>query len=160
MFCKNCGKELPDGAAFCTSCGAPTSQTAEPGNQPPTTPINQSPVMPYPQPTPVQEKKRFSGFTIAADIIALLMPALMWIIRLLAQQSEYGYHPGSWYPSTRTYVPDNVKAIMFILLFVLMMLGLYFVISDKAKKVRSKVVSVIVLILMCLISLGAILLEG
>ncbi|MDD6095307.1 MAG: zinc-ribbon domain-containing protein, partial [Clostridia bacterium] len=26
MFCPNCGKELPDGTAFCTSCGANLTQ--------------------------------------------------------------------------------------------------------------------------------------
>ena len=25
-FCKNCGNELPDGAKFCTSCGAPAQE--------------------------------------------------------------------------------------------------------------------------------------
>ena len=26
MFCKNCGKQLPDGIAFCTECGAPQAK--------------------------------------------------------------------------------------------------------------------------------------
>lgn len=33
MFCPHCGAQLPDGTAFCTSCGQPTTQQA-PGQQP------------------------------------------------------------------------------------------------------------------------------
>ena len=28
MFCKHCGKEVPDNAAFCTECGKPLGDTA------------------------------------------------------------------------------------------------------------------------------------
>src|SRR5579863_6411282 len=27
MFCTNCGKQVPDGSQFCTSCGAPIKQS-------------------------------------------------------------------------------------------------------------------------------------
>ena len=30
MFCPNCGKELPEGAAFCNGCGAPQAQAPAP----------------------------------------------------------------------------------------------------------------------------------
>lgn len=33
MFCSKCGKELPEGAAFCASCGNPTGATAPKTNQ-------------------------------------------------------------------------------------------------------------------------------
>ena len=29
MFCKNCGRELPDDAKFCVQCGASMNQKAE-----------------------------------------------------------------------------------------------------------------------------------
>ena len=29
MFCKNCGKQLPDGTAYCTQCGAPQNQAKQ-----------------------------------------------------------------------------------------------------------------------------------
>ena len=30
MFCQNCGKELPEGAAFCTECGAKVAESVTP----------------------------------------------------------------------------------------------------------------------------------
>lgn len=39
MFCSNCGKELPDGAKFCSACGAPTGEETA---KPPTGSINSS----------------------------------------------------------------------------------------------------------------------
>ena len=30
VFCENCGKKLPEGAKFCTECGAPVASSAEP----------------------------------------------------------------------------------------------------------------------------------
>lgn len=48
MFCKNCGKEIPDNATFCTYCGA---QSAAPQQQvqQPQQPVYQQPA--YQQPT-------------------------------------------------------------------------------------------------------------
>lgn len=33
MICNNCGAQLPDGTAFCTTCGAPQSGTPQGGMQ-------------------------------------------------------------------------------------------------------------------------------
>ena len=30
MFCENCGKQIPDGSAFCDGCGAKLTQEAAP----------------------------------------------------------------------------------------------------------------------------------
>lgn len=55
MFCKNCGKEIPDNATFCTYCGAqtgtPQQQAQQPQQQPPVyqQPAYQQPA--YQQPT-------------------------------------------------------------------------------------------------------------
>ncbi len=39
MFCQKCGAQLPDGSAFCTSCGAPTGSAQNPnGNNQPNNP--------------------------------------------------------------------------------------------------------------------------
>jgi len=46
MNCPNCGKYVPDGAMFCTTCGAPTS--GQPQAPPPPPP----PQQPYQQPPP------------------------------------------------------------------------------------------------------------
>lgn len=53
MFCKNCGKQLPDDAKFCSGCGTPVNspippQQAEPPAQPPVEPF-QIPQAGFPQ---------------------------------------------------------------------------------------------------------------
>ena len=50
MFCKNCGKNLPDGVKFCNGCGAKTeaAQAAYTASQPPA-------YMPPTQAAPVQQ---------------------------------------------------------------------------------------------------------
>ena len=53
MFCKNCGKELPDSAKFCSGCGTPViSEVTAPGVEPPQPPVEENPVSPVP---PVEE---------------------------------------------------------------------------------------------------------
>lgn len=32
MFCKNCGKEIPDNSIACTNCGTPTQYSEDTGN--------------------------------------------------------------------------------------------------------------------------------
>lgn len=53
MFCKNCGKQLPDDAKFCSGCGTPVNspippQQADPPSQPPVEPF-QLPQAGFPQ---------------------------------------------------------------------------------------------------------------
>ena len=49
MFCKNCGKELPDSAKFCSGCGTPVAPEATaPGAEPPQPPVEETPVSPVP----------------------------------------------------------------------------------------------------------------
>ena len=49
MFCKNCGKELPDSAKFCSGCGTPViSEVTAPGVEPPQPPVEETPVSPAP----------------------------------------------------------------------------------------------------------------
>lgn len=40
MFCENCGKQIPEDAAFCTNCGA--KQTAKTGTVPISQPVSQA----------------------------------------------------------------------------------------------------------------------
>ena len=67
MFCQNCGTQIADDAAFCTSCGTATAA----GAQPQQAPVQQAPV--YTQPpvytqapvTPAQPNPMFSKFLVA-----------------------------------------------------------------------------------------------
>jgi hypothetical protein len=43
MFCSNCGKEIPEGKAFCTNCGAPAAKEPTAGGAPATPPAPPAP---------------------------------------------------------------------------------------------------------------------
>ncbi len=58
MFCKNCGKEIPNGSTFCTECGA--SQSVGHSSQ-----FNQTPI--------AQSKKKKPGCLIAAGVVAAII---------------------------------------------------------------------------------------
>ncbi len=57
MFCKNCGKELPDGVKFCNACGAPVTPPPEAGG-----PAPDSGFIPTPGPTMGPAAGPDSGF--------------------------------------------------------------------------------------------------
>lgn len=59
MFCKNCGKELPDAAKFCSGCGTPVAPATPAGPEPeavqppvvqetPASPVEESPILEAP----------------------------------------------------------------------------------------------------------------
>ncbi|MCX7772440.1 MAG: zinc-ribbon domain-containing protein [Clostridia bacterium] len=81
MYCNKCGNELPDGASFCTSCGAPQSQIVEQSPNDPT-PMPTQEVRPpeiYSAPAPeVSEpvkkpNKKGSPLKIVAIVLAVLI---------------------------------------------------------------------------------------
>lgn len=47
MFCRNCGKEMTDGAAFCVSCGAANNPVNCEANNPVNYAANQMPMKWY-----------------------------------------------------------------------------------------------------------------
>lgn len=77
MFCENCGKELPDGVAFCTSCGAKqtgVSTVAQPvlNAQPTPVQVAEKPVLPRQQPA------QTSGGNV--DVITMGQYLIMFLI--------------------------------------------------------------------------------
>ncbi len=69
MFCKNCGKEILDNAAFCTYCGAQSATPQQPVQQPQPVyqqPTYQQPQQPvYQQPSYQQPAYQQSGYASA-----------------------------------------------------------------------------------------------
>ena len=72
MLCKKCDSQLPDGAAFCPSCGAPSS-----GTQPQET-------VPHTTATTLSSPKTVSPFKVIKYIIFLLLFLSFKAIRLVA----------------------------------------------------------------------------
>lgn len=68
MFCTKCGKEIPDGAKFCSACGATqdTLNAEQPSQQ-----VNMTAPAQNFQPTP-QQKPKSKGKKIGGIILAVL----------------------------------------------------------------------------------------
>ena len=64
MFCKNCGTQLQDGAAFCPNCGAPV---ASEGTQ------NAETQQPQPQPAPQNAARKTK---LAAGLLGIFLGGL------------------------------------------------------------------------------------
>ncbi len=72
MFCTNCGKEIPDGASFCTSCGSPVKITPKTE----TTPNQQFGGM-----TATTLGSSAAGLEVTQiDIILAIVGAILWIL--------------------------------------------------------------------------------
>lgn len=87
MFCKNCGKEIRDGAIFCPACG---KRTADVGSSPvqPTGNVTGNPPTPHVSPTLVEpvapskkksNRKKIIGIGVAAvaAILAIVLAAVL-----------------------------------------------------------------------------------
>ena len=80
MYCVKCGKELRDGAQFCTACGAEQKRRGPEGGAPKDLMTDRS-VEVY---RPVPEKKKGNGLLVAAIIaLVLVLAALAVLIFLL-----------------------------------------------------------------------------
>ena len=116
MFCIKCGQFLPDGSAFCNSCGTaqPTipaqpmyQQPAQPQYQPPVQPPYQPPVQPQYQEPPYQQPVQpqyQQPYNYQAPIPALPMKWFHFLIyfglfagAILNLASGIGYLTGSVY---------------------------------------------------------------
>ena len=67
MFCIHCGKEIPDGSAFCPECGGAQKVEAAPAKEPP--------VPPSTEPDPVSiplEKTKYNTLSIVGFVIGLV----------------------------------------------------------------------------------------
>ena len=113
MFCKNCGKQIPDGAMFCAECGTKVEVPAQPTQ--PTQPINktqefienkkatnttpvQAPVTPTAQqgyvpapPAPVKkEKDSRTAVIIVMAIVAVILVAIATVL-IISKNSKPKY---------------------------------------------------------------------
>lgn len=104
MFCTKCGKELKDGARFCTGCGAALDGAPAPAPTPTPTPAPAPTPTPTPAPTPTPTpapapapyapavgKKKMSGGVIALIVIAVVLAvaaAVLAVILLLSGKDD------------------------------------------------------------------------
>lgn len=97
MFCEKCGKEVKEGKAFCTECGAPVKQmpAAAPGQPAPPPPAAQ-PIPPAAAPglpgvaAPVPQKKKRTGLVVGIVVTAVVIITAVLLVVLLAFSSDTG----------------------------------------------------------------------
>lgn len=78
MYCKNCGKEMVDGAKFCPSCGVAV--------------VGETIQATAPQPAKVEGEKAPAGMMI----LGFLIPIAGWIYCLLKMKEPEKYKPVLW----------------------------------------------------------------
>lgn len=91
MFCKNCGAELADGAAFCTNCGARLEAPANPYPDAQPNPYSGAPAntyAAYPPPAapaayPANTPKKSSRKWLIPVIIGIVVAAVVILVLVL-----------------------------------------------------------------------------
>ena len=83
MFCVNCGKNIPDGSAFCRECGASQQVATIPVEQPAPQPIAQQPApQPITHPAPAPAPK--ASAPAPAKLITLIITAVCILSLILS----------------------------------------------------------------------------
>ncbi len=100
MYCRNCGKELQNDAAFCIHCGA--NQNGD-----------TSPVSTGGQPS--DNGKRNIRQSWAFGISGVTSPVL-FILSMLSPREEREFFKGWKGRVYESVIPDNIKAALFVLL--------------------------------------------
>lgn len=126
MFCSNCGKQIEDGAAFCSGCGTSLNSQPQPQAQIQTVeqPVYQQPVQqpiyqqPAQQPSnqnPVSSKKRTAG------IAMVVLSAMVFL----------GWGTNGTYERFAEVGPDLSDIFAILLVLGLMVGGVYLIIKNK-----------------------------
>lgn len=101
MYCRNCGKNIPDGSKFCEGCGAPVAQAA------PQQPQYQPQYQAQPQYQKPVTKKKFPVLPIViAAVAVVVLAAVIAVIALVggkAPMSELFAYGGWYYGSFELY---------------------------------------------------------
>ena len=117
MYCKNCGKELTNSEKFCPSCGKKQNDEK-------------------------REFKNIEGIkkSLYSFYISVITSPILFIIRMLAQTTEHrGIADGAWRSYDAIIVPDNIKAIMIVILITSTLLNIMLrknIPSNEEDKIR------------------------
>jgi uncharacterized RDD family membrane protein YckC len=140
MFCTRCGTNLPQGAAFCPSCGSPVTTGGEapaPGPAPPTPattvlPATGPPALPRGA-TPAYSGfwRRFWAYLLDRFILGIVHTPLS----LVVFSPVLGDRPLDWEDSYAAYaVADFVNALFTFVFFVLVANWLYYALLHSSPK--------------------------
>lgn len=88
LFCAKCGKELPEGVAFCPNCGAPVQGTATAAQ--PSAPVSGFDTLTKDQAAQQYWVQRFVAFIIDAFIVYVVLAIITLVIALPFFFSGFG----------------------------------------------------------------------
>ncbi|MBR3289535.1 MAG: hypothetical protein IKI63_02020 [Clostridia bacterium] len=145
-FCKYCGAHYEEGALRCPSCDSPTDEGEGLLKR-----FDES------NDSRTRGKKRFSGFTLAADILSLVTLAFAAIFRLKAQSTIYAVEATvpNINPAISSYFLQ-VKLIVSVIIVVMMIISLCLAEATKRTTPRERTDTVLVSLFAGVASLGLI----
>lgn len=156
MYCKNCGKKLENTASFCVYCGTKQSDIPPTNQQQTYTPYTNQQQYYVPQPDRQMYSQPMNVPTANASQtkknwalgISITTIPLLFIIRMLAlEKGEIRGFSWTGEPYYNYFVPDNIKAIMFILLLASMVFSIGFGVGGKPKNVAKSIIIAIMSLL-------------
>lgn len=156
MYCKNCGKELENTASFCPYCGTKQSDTPTSNQQQTYTPYTNQQQYYSPQPGGQMYAQPMNTPTANASHtkknwalgVSIATIPLLFIIRMLVQEKgEIKDYTWKGEPTYEYFVPDNMGAVMLILLLASMVFSIGFGVGGKPKSVAKSIVITIMSLL-------------
>jgi uncharacterized RDD family membrane protein YckC len=129
MYCSKCGTQVPDGAAFCASCGQPQIATAPPAPGVPAAPLAAAPIRPVSALSP----SIYAGFWLrfVAYVIDTILSGIVFGVLLLMGIAVVGFSSlknviqGSESPD-EFFAPEVIGIIFLIAGVFLVMHWIYF----------------------------------
>lgn len=121
MYCPKCGKQIPDQAQFCSSCGASVLTSKGTGGV-----LQDVPVY------GIQKQQSSAKYIISLLLSCCIIPITV-ILRLALQETEIKF---GWRVYESVEVPDSAKGLMIFL--AIAMAATSIILNSTAKKAKEK----------------------
>lgn len=91
MYCKNCHREIIDGATFCTYCGTHQNEVIQQEQQP----VQQE----WTQTTQQGQPNTTGGFDLSSTLLLayIIISIMTSLIATIITKNVYGWYDGGWY---------------------------------------------------------------
>ena len=141
MYCIKCGNKIDDDMRFCPNCGIAISENHYSIN-----------------PKSSTDNNKAHGTLTISFYLALANAPILFVIRMLSNKSETRF--GSWSgPYTAYYVPDSIKAVMFVIMALIVIASMLLKKESKVLEKRANLKIVLTNIISIIIGLFIIFME-